>query len=282
MFTALLFTATLMSSGSKPATHSTVPSCCVGMEKFASDPQFVAAHLAPTLISFKPSSGKNVTFPDAMGRPTTGFYVAGKAGSKVGIVMVHEWWGLNDHIRQEAERLHEVTGYAFLAVDLYEGKSTTVPADAGKLMSMVEATRAKAIVKSAVNSLKNGRFGFKASKIGTIGYCFGGGWSYQTAVAGGSKVDACVMYYGMPDTSLDALNALRAPVLMIWGKEDKWINADVVSKFEAAMKGVHKPLRTIGYEADHGFANPSNPKFNAQATAAANSETLKFWRKHLG
>ncbi len=277
MLTALMLSTTLAVTRLNPGA-----SCCNPMAQFARDPQFISSHLPPLIISFKPQVGRDVDFPDASGKPTHGFYVPASKGSKGAIVMVHEWWGLNDQIRREAEHLHSQTGYAFLAVDLYEGKSTRDPQEAGRLMGSVDVVRCTAIVRSAVDSLKNGRFGPKAAKVGTIGYCFGGGWSYQTAVAGGKRVDACVMYYGMPDTSPPALAHLSAPVLMIWGKKDKWINADVVSKFEVAMKRVHKPLQTIGYNADHAFANPSNPHYDVQASLEANRETLKFWRRHLG
>lgn len=264
------------------ATAVTAPkSCCANMGEFASDPAFVAAHLAPRPMRFAPTEGHAVSIP-VKGKAAAGFFVPASKGKSVAVIMVHEWWGMNDYIRREAERLHDKTGYAVLAVDLYEGKVATDEKEAGQLMGQVDATRAKSIVGSAVNSLKTGTFGIRAKKLGTVGFCFGGGWSYQTAVAGGKNVNACVMFYGMPDTSPAALSALKAPVLMVHAKKDQWINDKVVGDFEAAMKKVKKPLTVLHYDAAHGFANPSNPIYDQKSADDAWAHTVAFYKKTLG
>jgi carboxymethylenebutenolidase len=130
--------------------------------------------------------------------------------------------------------------------------------------------------------LKKGHFVDHADKIGSVGYCFGGGWSYQTAVQGGKDVQACVMFYGMPDTSPGAIGALKAPVLMIWAKQDQWINQQVVDGFKTAMDTAHKSLEVIPYDAGHGFANPSAPSYNETAAKDARVHELEFLKKHLG
>jgi carboxymethylenebutenolidase len=260
---------------------STPQSCC-DMNAFVADPAFVAKHPSPRPFQFKATVGKNVTFRDADGKAAKGFFVPAKKGTKAAVIMVHEWWGLNDYIRKEAESLRNQTGYAVLAVDLYEGKVATQPQDAGKLMAAVNQARGRAIVSGAVTDLKRGDLGFKAAKIGTIGYCFGGGWSHQTAIEGGKNVEACVIYYGMPDMDPARLAKLRAPVLMIYGTQDKWISPDVAKRFQSAMAAAKKPLTVKGYDADHAFANPSNPKFNKKAREDANRETIAFYRRHLG
>ena len=260
----------------------TPASCCDGMKDFLSDPAFIRTHLPPRPINFIAQSGKNVTFPDANGRPAHAFYVPPRKGAKAAVVMVHEWWGLNDHIRKEAERLHNDTGYAVLAVDLFDGKVATTPEDAGKLMAGVNVPNATAIVRGAVVDLKNGKFGFKAPKIGTIGYCFGGGWSLNTAIEGGKNVNACVMYYGMPDNRPARIAMLKAPVLFIYGTQDKWITPAVAETFHQAMEKAGKSDTVRPYNADHAFANPSNPKYDKVSGEKARHETLAFYKKHLG
>ena len=167
--------------------------------------------------------------------------------------MVHEWWGLNDYIKREAVRLHDRTGYGVLAVDLYGGRVAASPAEAGQLMGAVDPAKSTAIVTGAVQSLTGGVFGTRFNRLGTIGWCFGGGWSLQTAIAGGDQVKACVMYYGMPDDDQDHLAKLHAPVLLVEALQDKWISPEVVAKFKIAMHEAHHSLAVRPYEADHGF-----------------------------
>ncbi len=259
------------------------PTCCPPtMAEFATDPAFVVLHLAPLPFHFVAQTGKNATFGVDGEKEGTGFFVPAEKGNHVGIVLIHEWWGLNDYIRKTAESLHAKTGYAVLAVDLYEGKVATTGADAGKFMQEVDSTRAKAVVKAAVKALRSGSLGSRSTKIGSVGYCFGGGWAYNTAVEGSRGVQACVMYYGMPDTSPLALSELKAPVMFVHPKRDQFINDGVVKRFEAAMKSIKNPFETYHYDADHAFANPSNPRFNKEAAADAEKHELAFFKKYLG
>lgn len=257
------------------------PSCC-SMTKFASDPAFIASHMSPLPLTWTPERGHSVTFKTGYGGVGNGFFVPGKNGSTKALILVHEWWGLNSYIKREAETLERETGYNVLAIDLYDGKTTSDPNRAGQLMQSVDDTRAKAISGGAVAALKRGDFDFKATKIGTIGFCFGGGWSYQTALLGGPRVQACVMFYGMPDSSPAAIAHLHAPVLFIQAKRDRWINDDVTQKFEEAMHAAGKPIQVLRYDADHAFANPSNPHYDAAATADAMKHALEFYRKYMG
>jgi carboxymethylenebutenolidase len=251
------------------------------MASFVNDPAFVAAHEPPLPFTFKPTTGKDISFPVATGPSGHAFWVAPKAGAKSAIVMIHEWWGLNDYMKREAERLRDQTGYAVLALDLYDGKVATNAGDAGKFMGGVNDERLVAIVQGGLKQLRSGALGFKPSAIGTVGYCFGGGWSHRTAILGGSAVKACVIYYGMPDTRPTSLQRLAAPVLMFEGKKDGWINDKVVAGFQTAMKAAGKSLEVHAYNADHAFANPSNPHFDAAATADSKRRELAFFKAHL-
>jgi carboxymethylenebutenolidase len=161
-----------------------------------------------------------------------------------------------------------------IALDLYDGKVATTQQEAGKYMGEAKEERIRAIIKGALDYV-----GPKA-KIGTIGWCFGGGWSLQTALMAGKQTSACVMYYGMPETDVDKLKAINGPVLGIFAKKDGWINPDKVKEFEANMKKVAKKLTVKMYDADHAFANPSNPKFDKEAAADAHKAALAFLKKY--
>jgi carboxymethylenebutenolidase len=253
-------------------------SCCSGMAHFVGDPAFTAAHVAPVKIHFQAKLGKMVSFA-AIGGEGRGYLVPAKKGNRNGILMFHEWWGLNDNVKQEAERLHNELGAAVLAVDMYDGKMTTDPAEAGKLMQGMNQQRGNSIVRGAIKALE-GPLGHSKG-LGTIGWCFGGGWSHRAAIEGGPDVKACVIYYGMPSTDPADLKKLKAPVLMFWGTQDGFINAKVVSGFEQAMKKAGKPLKTHSFNAVHAFANPSNPKYDKAAAATSHTEALAFFRKNL-
>ena len=250
--------------------------CCDPMARFADDPKFALAHAKPRALRYAPTTGKAVTFPAKDGTPARGFYVPGK---KAALVMCPEYWGLNDYIRREAERYHAATGYAVLAVDLYDGKVATDPQTAGQYMKESNPARDAAIVGGAVAALQKGALGAKFAKLGTVGWCFGGGWSLNAAAAGGRAVKAAVAYYGMPPQDVAPI---RAPVLFVWATQDGWINRDVVDGFKGRMAAARKPLTVLPYDAAHAFANPSNPKYGAAAAKDANAKTLAFLKKNLG
>jgi len=121
----------------------------------------------------------------------------------------------------------------------------------------------------------------KEAKIYTIGWCFGGGWSFQASLLAGKQAAGCVMYYGQPEKDQTKLKALNTDVLFIAATQNQWINKEVVSTFEKDMKSAGKKLTVKNYEADHAFANPSNPKFSKVLAAEAYSQTLAFFRAHL-
>lgn len=266
----MLTTALLMSP---PA------SCCSGMANFASDPAFIAAHLSPLPFAFTSKAGGAMVTFAAGSKAANGFYIPAKEGNKAAVVVVHEWWGLNDYIKKYAERLHDDLGVAVLAVDMYDGKVTADRNEAAKLMQGFDGSRGKSIVKGAVTALSNGKFGSKSTMIGSVGFCFGGGWSFQTAVESGPKVQACVVYYGAPD--LAGIPKLKAPVLFVHPEQDKWITSDMVKKFTAAMGAAKKRVNILHYNNDHAFANPSNPKYDKLAAEDAYGKSLVFFRVNL-
>lgn len=251
------------------------PSNKTGMEKFAEDTAFQKAHSSPEAISFQ-GKGEMVQYPTPDGATGSAYSLKAAADSKNYLFVVHEWWGLNDHIKKEAERLFgELGNVHVLALDIYDGKSTSDPEEAGKIMGGVSEERAQAIIKGAL------QFAGKDAKIATIGWCFGGGWSLRSSILAGDQAAGCVMYYGMPVEKAEQLAPLKADVLGIFAKQDDWINEPVIKKFEALAKATGKNLQVQWYDAAHAFANPSNPKYNQKQAGEANALALAFLKKHL-
>lgn len=248
------------------------------MSDFAADKDFHAAHtLRPTQAAELKGQSVEISVP---GGKSAQAYWTGSAEPKAAIVMIHEWWGLNQHIKETADLLAAATNVPVLAIDLYEGQVATTREDAAKFMQGVNDARAEAVVRASLDSLTKGGLA-KVSKIGTTGYCFGGGWSHRAAILGGKGVAACVIYYGMPVTDAASLAKLEAPVLMVWPNKDRWINAEAVARFKAGMEQAGKELEVLEYDADHAFANPSSASYVSEAAADAWAKTVKFFNEKL-
>ena len=203
----------------------------------------------------------------------------GKTAPVPGIVVIHEWWGLNEHVQHWADRLASA-GYAALAVDLYGGRVATTPDQAMTTMKKVDNAKAAATIAAALDFLaKDPRV--TAPKRGVIGWCFGGGWSLQTALEH-SGLDAAVIYYGQLETDVVKLRAIKAKVLGIFGTRDKGIPIAEVDKFEAGLRTSGIDAAIHRYDADHAFANPSGQKYDEASAGDAWAKVLAFLRKTLG
>ncbi|MCW5911429.1 MAG: dienelactone hydrolase family protein [Cyclobacteriaceae bacterium] len=243
---------------------------------FAQDNDFNMSHPNPLPYVHKSDVGQMITFKTPDGKTGSGYLLSAKSKTSNWIFVFQEWWGLNDHIKREAEKLYNDLGNVnVLALDMYDGKIATAREDAGKYMGEFKQDRGNAIVKGALE------YAGKNAKVGTIGWCFGGGQSMQATLTAGKQAAACVIYYGMPESDVEKLKNLNTDVLNIWPTQDQWINKEVTDKFEANMKAAGKKLTTLQYEADHAFANPSNPKFNQEFTADAYKHTLEFFKARL-
>lgn len=242
----------------------------------ASDKKFVKAHPNPLPFRFQSSIGKAITYPCADGKAADAYELKAKKTTNNYLLVVHEWYGLNDFIKQEAEKLYNDLGNVnVIAIDLYDGNVATNSADAGKYMAAVKDDRARAIIRGAIT------YAGPKAHIATIGWCFGGGWSLQSALLAGKQTVGCVMYYGMPEQDVEKLKTLNADVLGIFGNQDKWINPKVVATFADNMKKAGKTLILYQYDANHGFANPSNPAYNSDATKDAYTHTIAFLKPKM-
>ncbi|MDH3351234.1 MAG: dienelactone hydrolase family protein [Gammaproteobacteria bacterium] len=196
------------------------------------------------------------------------------------IVVIHEWWGLNDNIRAMADRLAG-EGFIVLAVDLFGGKTATSAGVARQYMSNVVENPDSAVanIRQAIDFL-NRTAG--APRVGSLGWCFGGGWSLNVTMLFPDDVHAGVIYYGQVTDDEDRLHAINAPILGIFGAEDKGISVASVRRFEAALERLRKSYEIHIYPgADHAFANPSGKAYNAEAAADAWQRTLEFLNHHL-
>lgn len=194
------------------------------------------------------------------------------------IIVVQEWWGLNDNIKRQSEDLFKDLGNVnVLAIDMYDGKVATDRETASKFMQEFKQERGDMIIMGALNYIG------KKAKVGTVGWCFGGGQSLLTSLAAGSQAAACVIYYGMPVDDVERLKKLNCDVLTIWPTQDKWINKEMMDKFEANMRAAGKNLTIKPYEADHAFANPSNAMgtYNEAAAKDAYANTIAFFKTRL-
>ena len=201
-------------------------------------------------------------------------------GPMPGIIVIHEWWGLNDNIRAMTRRLAG-EGYTALAVDLYAGKTASDPATAQKLMQDAAANEAAGIanLKAAYEYLVRQE---KATSVGTIGWCAGGGWSLKTALALPDKVNATVMYYGAVETDPKKLAPLKMPILGNFAGDDQAIPPSAVKEFEKALKDAGKSVDIKIYEgANHAFANSSGKNYKPDAAEDAWKRTVAFFAKAL-
>lgn len=257
-------------------------SCCskpAATETFAlltQDKKFVNAHLEPLPFTLQSPVGKDINFKTPDGKEGHAYEIKAKKYSNNYLFVIHEWWGLNDYIKQESEKYYNTLGNVnVIAIDLYDNKVASTRDSAAKYMQSVTKERAEAIIKGVLNYIGTD------VDIATVGWCFGGGWSLQASLLAGKSARACIMYYGMPEESQEKLNDLYAPVLMIWPTQDKWINKDVVTKFEATMARAKKDLKVKSYDADHAFANPSNPKYSKEFAEDAFKNSIGFLKKNL-
>lgn len=243
---------------------------------FAKDAEFLKAHKDPKRLIFRSEKGKTITFATPDGKTGSGYAFENATPTKNYLFVIHEWYGLNAHIKSESEKLfNDLENVNVIALDIYDGEVADNSRDAGRLMQGVKTSRAEAIILGAMAHAG------KDASIYTIGWCFGGGWSLQASLLAGDQAAGCVMYYGMPEKDVEKLKKLRTDVLGIWAGKEQWINPKVVTEFEANMEAAGKQLSSNSYEAGHGFANPSNPVYDAESSADAYAKTLRFLKSRM-
>lgn len=216
----------------------------------------------------------------ANGGTANGYLAIPEQGSGPGVIVIQEWWGLVDHIKDVCERFAG-EGFVALAPDLYHGKTTKSPDEAGKLMMALRIDEAEKEISGAIQYLQD-QEATTNDKVGVVGFCMGGALALYTATKN-PNVGACVVFYGgYPKVKPDLPN-LQSPVLSLSGDKDKGVTPDVVHKLEQQLKSLGKKIDVVIYpHADHAFFNDTRPTvFQPEAAADAWQRTIDFLRKHL-
>jgi carboxymethylenebutenolidase len=223
--------------------------------------------------------GQKVEFASD-GAKTQGYLATPASGGGPAVIVIQEWWGLVDHIKDVADRF-AAAGFVALAPDLYHGDSAQKPDDAGRLMMALDVARAARDLEGAVAYLL-ARPGVSARKVGVVGFCMGGQLALATACLSGN-VGAAVDFYGVhPNVKLDFAK-LGAPVLGLFAERDAFVTPEAARKLERDVRAAGKAIEVHIYPgADHAFFNDTRPDvFNREAATDAWNRTTQFFRRHL-
>jgi carboxymethylenebutenolidase len=228
-------------------------------------------------------TGANVVYATVGGKPVTGYLARPKGSDRKklpALIVIHEWWGLNANVRDEAERLAG-EGYVALAVDLYQGVTADAPPAAMKLSRGLTENPGPA-EDNLTQAYAYLTQDLRAPRVGTIGWCLGGRWSFRTAQLFPADVDATVIYYGSVKADDADVAKLRMPVLGLFGSKDRVVPLPMVQAFETQAQRLGRDVTIKVYEgADHAFANPSGTAYDAPAAEDAWARTTAFLAANL-
>jgi len=231
-------------------------------------------------ISLLAADAKNVSYKSGDETVQGVLYAPAGKGPFPGIVVIHEFWGLNDWVKEQASKLAD-QGYVALAIDLYRGKVATTPDEAHELMRGVPEDRAARDLHAAVEFLKSQK-NVKKDRIGSIGWCMGGGYSLDLALQE-QTLTAAVIHYGHLATDSEQLKKINAAILGIFGGQDRGIPVEDVKKFEQTLKQLGKKVEIVIYpDAGHAFENPNNKAgYRPEDAADAWKRTVDFLARAL-
>jgi carboxymethylenebutenolidase len=240
------------------------------MAQFVNTPGFASFHPSPAAFEFV-AKGEMVSFPTSDGTDGKAYLHKASAPSDQWLFVYQEWWGLNDHIKHQAEVFYDDLGgkVNVIALDMYDGRVTSNPQEAGQIMQSVKEPRLEDIVKGAL------KLAGANAKIANVGWCFGGSWSLKSALLAGNQNIGSVMYYGMPVRDAEKLKTLNSDVLGLFATEE-YISKAVIEEFATSMKIAGKELTYKIFPAAHGFSNPSNPKYDPEASKEAYEMAITY------
>lgn len=220
--------------------------------------------------------GQMVTFKRPDGKDCNGYLATSAGGGQApGVVVIQEWWGLNDQIKGVAERLAAL-GYRALVPDLYKGKLALDVAEAKHLMTNLDfADAATQDVRGASQYLKQ-----SSAKVGVVGFCMGGALTVLAALYV-PEVNACSSWYGFPPEQAGDVRTIRVPLQLHLAEKDASFPPDGARGLEAKLKEANVPFESYWYDAGHAFGNEQGPNYNPQAAKLAWDRTTAFFEKHL-
>lgn len=214
------------------------------------------------------------------GKTGSGYLAVPISGSGPGVIVIQEWWGLVNHIREVTDRF-AADGFVTLAPDMYHGETATSPDDASKLMMMLNIDRVEKDLRSAIDYLLS-RSETIGDRVGTVGFCMGGQLSLYTACAN-TKVGACVDFYGIHPNVTPDLASLSAPVIGFFAENDGFVTPDVARQLEVDLTDAGKQVEiTIFKDADHAFFNDSRVEvYHEQYATECWRRMVEFYRRYL-
>ena len=226
------------------------------------------------------ADGKTVTYKSGNETVSGMLYLPAGKGPFPALVVVHEWYGLNDWVKEQASKLAD-QGYVALAIDLYRGKVASTPDEAHELMRGVPQDRAAQDLLAASSFLRSQK-NVDPARVGTIGWCMGGGYAFDLA-ASDPKLKAAVINYGHLASTPTTVKKINAAVLGIFGGQDRGIPVSGVREFEDQMKQQGKKIEIVVFDdAGHGFENPNNKgTYRAEDAQKAWSKTVEFLGQNL-
>jgi carboxymethylenebutenolidase len=197
-----------------------------------------------------------------------------------GIVVVQEWWGLNDHVKDVCDRFAS-EGFAALAPDLYQGRKTTAPDDAGKLMMALDIAQTEKNLRGAIHMLLS-QPSCTSKTAGVVGFCMGGQLSMYAAATNPDQVSACVNFYGIHPNVKPPFAQMKAALLGLFAENDNSVNAQAVEKLRQVLTAAGKTFELHTYKnVGHAFFNDTRPVYDAESAKDAWHRTLEFFRAHV-
>lgn len=192
------------------------------------------------------------------------------------VVLIHEWWGINDHVRDLASR-YANEDFLCIAPDLFRGKTTKDPKEAAKLMHELDTVDGMETIRQAVAEAKRT---YKVQKVAITGYCMGGTFALRGACEIEEFAAAAPFYGDIPEAQV--LAKLKVPTIFFAGTRDAWISPEKVAVLKSATQKYSLPVEVVSYDADHAFFNDTRPEvYNAAAAADAWQRVLKFFQEQL-
>jgi carboxymethylenebutenolidase len=215
------------------------------------------------------------------GGTATGYLAVPASGAGAGVVVIQEWWGLVPHIKNVCERF-AAEGFVALAPDLYHGRTTTSPDEAGKLMMALNIEEAEKDLRGAIEYLLSHE-SVRGTTVGTVGFCMGGALSLYAA-SKNVQVGACVVFYGGHPKVEPDLKNMRAPLLGLYAERDDFATPALARELETKLKSLGKRAEIHIYDdAQHAFFNDERPEvYDAAVAADAWQRTIRFLHQHVG